>query len=153
MDQFRTPVPGTFDGGCLCGAVRYRVSDPFGAGYCHCEMCRRMSGGSAIIWAAVEERRSVLISGSPLVYRSSDRARRQFCGACGSTLFLLYDELPGMVLFATGSLDEPERLPPRFHLWASAAAVPVPEDGLPRFPEGLPAGAFAVPPASAAREG
>ncbi|HET8728061.1 MAG TPA: GFA family protein [Alphaproteobacteria bacterium] len=137
MDRFKTSVTGTFEGGCLCGAVRYRIRDPFETGYCHCRQCQRMSGGRAIVWAAVREPDSVLIAGSPLVYRSSDRARRQFCGACGASLFLLYDDAPDVVHVATGTLDEPARVPPAFHVWTSSAIDPLPEDGLPRYPEGL----------------
>jgi hypothetical protein len=33
------------NGGCLCGAVRYRLeSTPVDAGYCHCQICRRSTG-------------------------------------------------------------------------------------------------------------
>lgn len=138
QDGFDTPMPGTFEGGCLCGAIRYRIRNPFGTGYCHCRQCQRMSGGPAIVWACVREPDSALITGSPLVYRSSPQARRQFCGACGANLFLLYDDDPGLVLVATGTLDEPARVPPRFHIWAGSATTPLPDDGLPRHEAGLP---------------
>jgi hypothetical protein len=41
----------SFDGQCLCGAVRLVVTgDPVGAGYCHRANCRRLGavGGQAI---------------------------------------------------------------------------------------------------------
>src|SRR3546814_20260736 len=109
MDRFETSVPGTFDGGCLCGAVRYRIGDPYGTGYCHCAVCRRMSGGPGVIWTSVEEGKSSLLDGSPLVYRSSDRARRPFCGACGPPLLLLYADTPGLVLVPTATPHAPAR--------------------------------------------
>ena len=44
-------------GGCLCGAVRYRLSaEPVAALYCHCRMCQRAHGAPAIAWLAVSLR-------------------------------------------------------------------------------------------------
>ena len=41
---------GTYQGGCFCGAIRYAFLDVFVAGYCHCSICRRMSGAPVIAW-------------------------------------------------------------------------------------------------------
>lgn len=132
MDRFDAPVLGTFDGGCLCGAIRYRIRNPHATVCCHCRQCQRASGAPAIVWTRAKEPDSGLLDGVPLTYRSSDRARRQFCGDCGSALFLLYDDEPDVVWVATGTLDEPARVPPRGHVWTSSATAPLPDDGLPR---------------------
>src|ERR687888_233978 len=35
-------------GGCLCGAVRYEITEPLVfAGYCHCTRCQRRTGTAA----------------------------------------------------------------------------------------------------------
>ena len=44
------------DGGCLCGAVRYRVTgDPVAATLSHCQSCRRASGGTNVAWAVFDK--------------------------------------------------------------------------------------------------
>ena len=45
------------EGGCLCGAVRYRISaEPIDAGYCHCRMCQRSTGAPVVSWLTMSER-------------------------------------------------------------------------------------------------
>ncbi len=41
-----------YEGGCLCGTIRYRIAGPIAwAAHCHCAMCRRASGAVALTWA------------------------------------------------------------------------------------------------------
>ena len=97
-------------GGCLCGAVRYRLAEaPTRYGACHCGLCRRWSGGielgietmpDAIVWEG---------EGTVRTYKSSDWAERGFCGTCGSNLFwrLTIDgPMYGLLSLAAGSLDD-----------------------------------------------
>ena len=43
----------SWEGGCLCGAVRYRAQgEPRAALHCHCADCRRASGVAFLSWAA-----------------------------------------------------------------------------------------------------
>ena len=93
-------------GGCLCGAVRYRLTGAaphFDA--CHCSMCRRFSGG---VFLAVEVPAGGLSweSGEDEIatYASSDWAERGFCRRCGSNLFWRMRE-GGMMALAAGTLD------------------------------------------------
>jgi len=68
-------MAGTFTGGCLCGAVRYRCDgEPMMAGHCHCEDCRRTSGtGHASLMAVPEA--SLALTGEVRVYqRAADTA-------------------------------------------------------------------------------
>lgn len=108
-------------GGCLCGAVRYESPDaPARTHFCHCNMCKRMSGGPFAYLAGFRKDRLTFTRGSPAYYRSSDRARRGFCPTCGS--HLLYESLsPGAeyVYMAGGSLDHPEEAPITRHFGTS----------------------------------
>ena len=52
-------------------------------------------------------------------YRSSERAIRQFCSRCGSTLFWRDDGEAEVDIFL-GTFDEPSQLPPpRYAIWAA----------------------------------
>ena len=97
-------------GGCQCGAVRYKVSDePLRVGLCHCTDCRQTSG-SAFTMFAVWPRASFRSTSVVTTYRG-----RSFCPDCGSRLFSLRpDEAEIMV----GSLDDaPSGLVPRYEIW------------------------------------
>ena len=63
-------------GGCLCGAVRYRVTaEPLHATHCHCSMCRRASGAAFLTFATFPASALTWTEGEPAVYRSSPAAR------------------------------------------------------------------------------
>lgn len=74
------------EGGCLCGAVTYKItSEVTQTGACHCSMCRAWSGG---VYLAIEVPPDGLeVHGTPAVFKSSDWAERAFCGTCGSSLW------------------------------------------------------------------
>lgn len=112
-----SPGPG-LTGGCLCGAVRYRLaSSPFDAGYCHCRMCQKFSGSPVMAFATVPLTDFVLTEGEPVRRPSSSFGERWFCGACGSPLGMRVDDEPDTIDFTIASLDEPDRAAPGFHIW------------------------------------
>ena len=97
-------------GGCLCGAVRYQVSgEPYIAGLCHCTKCRKLTG-SAFSATANWRQAQFTMTGNVQTYD-----RRQFCPACGSRLFFLFDD--GVEIFL-GTLDDaPHDIPPHLEVW------------------------------------
>jgi hypothetical protein len=101
-------------GGCLCGARRYEFEgEPPHSGYCHCNMCKRATGGPFAV--LVQAHRATLRwTNEPAVYRSSRIATRGFCPECGTPLFLQYDD-DGLIRMTAGSLDHPERIRPSGH--------------------------------------
>src|SRR5262245_57120824 len=112
-------MPGNqiFEGGCLCGAVRYRASAPAAkSGYCHCRMCQRSTGAPVVAWVAVPRESFAYVKGEPAVYRSSEKAQREFCPACGTQLVFRDDGDTGIDI-ATASLDDPMLAPPDYHIW------------------------------------
>lgn len=128
------------DGGCLCGAVRFRVTAPPVDGvYCHCRMCQRSSGAPAQATAEIPIDGFVIIRGEPKAYRSSDWGVRHFCADCGSQLTFRLAVDPTHVSLNVPTLDRPETLPPRRHIWCSSQ---LPwfrvSDDLPRYDEGGP---------------
>lgn len=104
----------TQTGGCLCGAVRFRLHEaPTSYGACHCGMCRKFSGGielgvmvppGGVTWEQDETLRT---------YKSSEWAERGFCTTCGSSLFWRLTApgpAQGMLSLAVGALDSMEGL-------------------------------------------
>ncbi len=98
-------------GGCLCGAVRYRVARaPEYASYWRCEMCRKASGAPSTAFVKAPEAFIDWECGPPDSYASSTQAVRRFCKTFGSSLTF---EGNGVAFATLGSLDRPEAA--RFH--------------------------------------
>ncbi len=77
----------TFEGGCMCGAVRYKVSgEPFWIGHCHCASCRRHTGAPVVTFVALKEDQVAFTKGERRKYNSSPGVERAFCGQCGTPL-------------------------------------------------------------------
>ena len=131
------------EGGCLCGAVRYRVSaPPIDTGYCHCRMCQRSSGAPLQASAEIPIDGFAFVKGEPRAYRSSPGAERHFCPTCGSQLTFRRVPDPAYVSVNTPTLDWPEKFAPRLHIWCESR-IPWFDvaDDLPRHPrEGPPIG-------------
>ena len=108
----------TFEGGCLCGAVRYRATAaPLRVVICHCSMCRKHSGAPVLAFVHFPIDSFKWVKGEPTRYRSSRYAERGFCSVCGSTLTMHEEVLGDRMQVALGSLDEPERVHPDDHVW------------------------------------
>jgi hypothetical protein len=121
-------------GGCLCGAVRYRVAgEPLRVGLCHCETCRRNTGASFGTFAVIRREQLTLLSGETSYYQSSPEGRRHFCRACGSPVYADSSNSDEIDIYV-GTLDSPERLAPTYELWTVRRAHWLPNiDGLKCF--------------------
>jgi hypothetical protein len=137
LSQARTRL----EGGCFCGAVRFELDDAIDAGYCHCSICRRMSGAPAVAWLTAAARDLRITRGEPKAFASSPHWVRLFCPACGAPVYQRQGSLPpdgsGLVCVLIPSLDRPEAVRPTAHIWCSSR-LPFFEvsDDLPRFQEG-----------------
>ncbi len=124
------------EGGCLCGAVRYRLEgDPFDCGWCHCRTCQLNSGAPAMAFASVKAGQWVVTQGEEQVRRMrfSSFAERLFCGCCGTPLAIDYDIQPETFDFSVLTLDDPALVRPGFHIfWSSRVAWFDPGDELPK---------------------
>ncbi|MFD1611868.1 GFA family protein [Sphingomonas tabacisoli] len=123
-------------GGCLCGAVRYRLlSEPFDAGWCHCRTCQLNSGSPAMAFASVKAGDLKIEQGADALGRveSSSFGHRRFCTQCGTPLYMSVNHQPETIDFSIATLDEPARLAPGFHIfYASRIPWAEPGDALPR---------------------
>ena len=124
-----------FEGGCLCGAVRYRVTcAPLASGICHCRSCRRAASAPTLPFVVFEASSFAFTRGSPAEFRSSPPVTRSFCGRCGAPLTYRTADSPDRIDVMTGSLDEPDAIPPTFHVWVSEKLAWMRiEDGLPAY--------------------
>jgi hypothetical protein len=105
-------------GGCLCGAVRYRVSgEPVAATLCHCGSCRRASGGTNVAWAVFGNDAFEWVSGRPASFSSSPGIDWLFCADCGSLVGYRRASRPDHMDITTGTLDDPDRFPPGVEIW------------------------------------
>ena len=123
------------EGGCHCGAVRYSIeSELKHSAVCHCETCRRTTGGLSTAWLGYP-REGLKVSGEPNTYSSSEGVERQFCGKCGTSLFYFNEPMmPGVVDILTVTLDDPAECPPTLHVqMADALSWEAGLDALPKF--------------------
>ncbi len=106
-------------GGCLCGAVRYRVEAELREIHaCHCSQCRRVSGHYAAFSACANEALVFEKNDGLAWYESSPGTRRGFCRKCGATLFW-DDSSRSHIAVAAGSLDEPTGLTLAGHIFVA----------------------------------
>ena len=122
-------------GGCLCGAVRFRITaKPLLAGYCHCTMCQKWSGGPFSAGATVPFEEFTFTKGKPAAYESTPGNLRMFCGACGSPLGVRVVEDPKLMDFTLGCLDDSNLIKPEGHGYTSTQVSWCEiDDGLPRY--------------------
>jgi len=106
------------EGGCLCGAVRYRTTGtPNDTNVCYCTQCQRESGSPLPAFANFDLDQFEIVQGEPGSYRASDFATRQFCSNCGSWLFWLQDDAT-RISITLGSFDDPSDFPsPKYEIW------------------------------------
>lgn len=104
-------------GGCLCGAVRYELSDPPSeGGLCHCRVCQKTTGSAFEALIGCLETKFRYTKGEPKRYRSSSIMEKSFCSTCGSHLMDQYIvSVSGFfsndkVWVPIGTLDEPEAI-------------------------------------------
>ena len=116
------------EGGCLCGAIRYRTTGaPLRTGICHCSQCRRETGSALPAFVTWPRDRFELLKGKPAGIRLSTIATREFCRDCGSPLFWRADTGPNISV-NLGSLDDAETMPkPTYQLWTERRVHWVPE--------------------------
>lgn len=129
------------EGGCLCGAVRYRVEgEPASSGICHCETCRRAASAPTLPYATFPAARFAF-NGKPTEYASSPGVVRTFCGTCGSPLTYRTAASPDRIDVMVCNLDDPGSIVPSCHVWVSEKiGWDRIGDGLPQFPTSPAAG-------------
>ncbi len=132
----------SFEGGCTCRAVRYRLeSRPLFVNCCHCTWCQRETGSAFAVNAMIEADRVSVLAGEPekVMTPSASGSGQTIarCPVCRVALWSNYAGAGESVRFVrVGTLDEPARLPPDIHIFTSTKQpwVVLPA-GVPAVPE------------------
>ena len=137
MTRERTEPGGageTWEGGCLCGAVRFRVRRLDSRVLaCHCRQCRQMSGHVFAATAANWNDLEIMATGELRWFASGPNSRRGFCGTCGSSLFFDHGPLEPIGI-AAGAFDRDPPFRLAAHIWVEEAGGYYQlSDGLPQF--------------------
>ncbi len=115
------------EGGCLCRAIRYRVTgNPLRAYVCHCTDCQQRTGSAfaTIVWFDEE---NVELTGDGVttyehrVDESNRWFRLNFCTRCGTTVMATIERRPGIRLIMIGTLDDPNWVKFDRHIWTRSA--------------------------------
>ncbi len=114
----------TYEGGCLCGAVRYACeAEPVATVNCHCRDCQKTSGGpyiSGMVVPAAAFSFTGEITWYATTADSGRRSQRGFCPTCGSSLFGR-PEAGGLVFVHASTLDDASRFKPAIDIFTSSA--------------------------------
>lgn len=113
-------------GGCLCGAIRYTVSEPVTAlRACHCTHCQKASGTYAAVNFVLPREKFALTQGTPKRYATTPdrggRLFRYFCGECGSPLYSHREDTPERIVVRAGTLDDSSGMRITANIWTRSA--------------------------------
>jgi hypothetical protein len=111
----------TRDGGCSCGAVRYRLtSDPLFVNCCHCLNCQQQTGSAFVINVLIETDRVEILAGDPQpvsVPRTGGKKQKVWrCPTCQVALYSQYTS-PRVRFVRAGTLDDPSSVEPDVHIF------------------------------------
>lgn len=123
-------------GGCLCGAIRFEVqTEPLWIAHCHCHSCRHNTGSAVATFIGYRMEDVRWTEGARTYFESSPGVKRGFCATCGTPMSYEGDRAPGETHLYIGTMDEPDKFPPRNHVffeeriaWFDTA------DDAPRYP-------------------
>ncbi|MGH8496866.1 MAG: GFA family protein [Gammaproteobacteria bacterium] len=106
------------EGGCLCGAVRYRATGKSLAGtLCHCGTCRHASGAPSVAWTVFRSSDFAFIAETPARFYSSPGVIRTFCRKCGTPVTYQRTSKPETIDATTATLDDPDAFAPTKEIW------------------------------------
>ncbi|MCB2066643.1 MAG: GFA family protein [Erythrobacter sp.] len=128
------------EGGCGCGATRYRVSgEPMMVHNCHCRLCQQQTGSTSVVNAFFEGDRVDLLCGEITEHEVKGGSGNSHvicrCGQCGTALWSWYARL-GRLSYGlrAGTLDDPDSVTPDVVIFTESKMpwVALPE-GVPYF--------------------
>jgi hypothetical protein len=123
------------EGGCSCGAVRYRLlSEPMFVHCCHCLDCQRQTGSAFVLNALIEADRVELLFGDPKPVRMPTDSGLPHdvyrCSRCQIAVWSTYGGRTWQRFVRVGTLDDPHALKPDVHIFTRSKVpwVKLPDD-------------------------
>jgi hypothetical protein len=114
----------SFEGGCTCGAVRYRMTRrPMFVHCCHCRWCQRETGASFALNALVETKAIDIDGEVETIATPSNSGQGQDIARCPSCKIALWSHYGGarqIAFVRVGALDKPDAFPPDIHIFTSS---------------------------------
>lgn len=125
-------------GTCLCGAVRFEVTEPFEVTTsCHCTSCKKLSGGVGTASGGVRTDAIRILAGAEhlATYQPDEGSAKTFCAVCGTNLFGGGWPDSARTSVRLPTLDEPYPGRIESHIFVRSVAPweVLPDDGADRF--------------------
>jgi hypothetical protein len=125
-------------GTCLCGAVRFEVTEDFLAvTACHCTNCKKISGGGGTVSGQARTETIRILAGEELLttFQPAEGTAKTFCSVCGSNLFGGGWPEAERVSVRLSALDEPYHRKPETRVYVRSVAPweTLPDDGAERW--------------------
>lgn len=103
----------SYEGGCQCRAIRFHAkTEPIFISNCHCESCRKASGGAFSTWVGFKAENAEWTKQTPSFHQSSPGVARGFCRDCGTPLSYAGEKWPNEIHFLVGVFDDPNKFVP-----------------------------------------
>lgn len=112
-------------GSCQCRSIQYCfVNEPFDCCYCHCSICRRLTGSAMGSYGSVPKNEFKWTEGEELLstYQQNETTRRLFCSRCGSYLVTTHSKDKYNVFITLGCLETDIKSKPEFHQFVDSRA-------------------------------
>jgi len=124
-------------GSCVCGAIQYQLDSALvDCSYCHCSICRKLTGSAFAAYGAVKKTDFKWIKGETQLLRfmQTKNTERGFCGKCGAFLVTDYKPEPNTLHISLGSLNEGPKIQIEYHqYYGSKASWCVVDDNLSKY--------------------
>ena len=120
-------MPHELEGGCLCGKVRFRATEPpMRTLVCHCTFCQKVTGSSSYAESMFPMQAVSFNSGAMSTYEHlSDGSHKKvfvhFCPHCGTTVSLTFERWPDIRGISRGCYDDPNAVAVSSHIWTRSA--------------------------------
>ncbi|MGD2119615.1 MAG: GFA family protein [Chromatiales bacterium] len=114
-----------YQGGCLCGKVRFEISGPIDSiVYCHCSQCRKAQGSAFAANGFVQTTDFHFVSGEQELtgYQHTPGQTKYFCKHCGSPIISKTDKQPQQVRVRLGAIETDINERPLAHIFTTSKA-------------------------------